>query len=317
MFKKILLIFISVFILLSCSAEVVSPDKNDSGNSSPVNPPVIVPQPILDAEAMKYGIDISQDDNTIKQQIEIKLKEYNKDKGEYRVIFIGKPKDNYSYLNSLAALTLEASKNLYARKIIIDISKTYFYDRSIKYKMFEGRNAGNYAKLNFIFPENSIRIIESTAFIRMYSNLDEIAIPDSVITIGDYAFQQADGLKKITFGSKLENIGEGAFSYSELLELVLPESLVSIGEGAFSGSYKLKKITIPASLKSIGDNAFASCSELTTVVYNGTSPDTLKNNTALLYCDNLTTLIIPNAVDEKDPKWKTFLGGKFNNIRKN
>ena len=121
----------------------------------------------------------------------------------------------------------------------------------------------------------------------------EITIPDSVIGIAA-AFQLSEVLNKITFSekSKLEYIGELAFSYSTVKEIVIPVSVKLIGRKPFGSS-------------------------LTTVTYLGTKPNTISNNGDVFDgCVNLTTLIVPNAENIDDPAWKTFLGGSFNEVRK-
>ena len=85
--------------------------------------------------------------------------------------------------------------------------------------------------------------------------------------------------------------------------------------GAFT-PLEVTELTIPASVKSIGYYAFGNSQNLTTVIYYGTSPNTINNNDALSECLKLTTLIIPNAENDKDEGWKTFLGGTFTDIRK-
>ena len=260
-----------------------------------IEPPLMPPVPILDAEAIKYGIDISQEDNLIKEQIKTKLKEYKQAYGKNKVIFIGTPKADYLVSASLTKLTLEAAKELYIQNVTIDISKVYFNERKIKSRMFRGgvNNVG-YFELSFILPENSIRVIEGNAFSLFSKHFKEIAIPDSVIGIKSYAFQVDNSLSKVTFGadSKLEYIEGLAFSYCPIEEIVIPASVTSLGRKAFGDS-------------------------LTTVTYLGTKPDTIKNNGDVFDgCVNLKTLIVPNAEDPSDPAWKTFLGGSFNEVRK-
>ena len=250
--------------------------------------------PVLDDEAIKYGIDISQEDNIIKEQIKIKLKEYRNDKGQYKVIFTGKPKDDYLVSASLTKLTLEVARDLSISEAIIDVSNVYFNERKIKSRMFRGGVSLGYFNLSFILPKNIIRVIEGNAFSFLNNYLREITIPDSVIGIDAAAFQLSEVLNKITFSekSKLEYIGELAFSYSTV-----------------------KEIVIPASVKSIGRKPFGS--SLTTVTYLGTKPNTIMNNKNVFDdCVNLKTLLIPNAEDPDDPAWKTFLGGNFTDIRK-
>lgn len=71
------------------------------------------PLPVLDEEAKTYGIDISQEDSAIKEQIKTKLEKYKQDKGVYKVIFTGTPKAEYFQRNSLAKLVIEVAERLY------------------------------------------------------------------------------------------------------------------------------------------------------------------------------------------------------------
>ena len=69
-------------------------------------------------------------------------------------------------------------------------------------------------------------------------------IPESVTSIGDYAFNAS----------------------SFLISLSIPESVTSIGKDAFSYCESLTFISIPEGVTSIGDYAFEGCSSLTSVV---------------------------------------------------
>ena len=194
-----------------------SGNTGDGGNTggidvpwTDIEEPLMPPVPILDAEAMQYGIDISQDDAKIKEEIKTKLKKY--ESGKYKVIFIGTPKKEYAQRNSLTYMVLEVIKNmdnLYYTEITIDVSKVYFNERKIKSGMFQGGVSLGYLDLKFILPENSIRVIEGNAFRFLNNYLREITIPDSVIGIDAAAFQNDLFLEKITISenSKLEYIG--------------------------------------------------------------------------------------------------------------
>ena len=76
----------------------------------------------------------------------------------------------------------------------------------------------------------------------------EFTIPDSVTSIGSYAFARCDSLTSI----------------------VIPDGVTSIGDNAFFWCDSLTSVTIGNSVTSIGDNAFAWCDSLTDVYYGGT-----------------------------------------------
>ncbi len=101
---------------------------------------------------------------------------------------------------------------------------------------------------------------------------DELVIPDSVTSIGSYAFS----------------------NYSRLTSVTIPDSVTSIGFGAFSNCSSLTSVTIPDSVTSIGMSAFFNCSSLTSV----TIPDgvTTIGSWAFQYCSSLTSITIPNSV---------------------
>ena len=76
-------------------------------------------------------------------------------------------------------------------------------------------------------------------------NLISIQIPDSVTSIGDYAFRYCSSLTSVT----------------------IPDSVTSIGWYAFEGCSSLTSVTIGSSVTSIGSDAFYDCPKLVEV-YN-------------------------------------------------
>ncbi len=98
-----------------------------------------------------------------------------------------------------------------------------------------------------------------------------VAIPNTVTTIGDFAFcgdysNQSYNLKAVTFGasSKLSQIGHSAFANAQLQTLLLPESVTKIGSEAFINN-SLREIRIPSGVTEIGSRAFANNSSLKTI----------------------------------------------------
>ncbi|MBO4252206.1 MAG: leucine-rich repeat domain-containing protein, partial [Clostridia bacterium] len=86
-------------------------------------------------------------------------------------------------------------------------------------------------------------------------------IPDSVTSIGDWAFGGCSGLTSVTIGNSVTSIGYGAFyGCSSLTSITIPDSVTSIGDGAFYGCSSLMSINVSANnmnYKSIDGNLYS------------------------------------------------------------
>ena len=141
---------------------------------------------------------------------------------------------------------------------------------------------------------NSVTTIGSYAFDDC-SNLTSVTIPNSVTTIGKYAFSDCSGLTSVTIGNSVTTIGGHAFSgCSGLTSVTIPNSVTTIGEYAFEFCSGLTSVTIPNSVTTIGESAFSGCSSLTSV----TIPNSVTTigKYAFIYCRSLTSVTIPNSV---------------------
>ncbi len=74
-----------------------------------------------------------------------------------------------------------------------------------------------------------------------------IRIPDSVTSIGEWAFSGCSSLQQINIPDSVTSIGDYAFSgCSSLKQIDVPDSVTSIGYSVFSDCLSLKQINIPA-----------------------------------------------------------------------
>ena len=90
-----------------------------------------------------------------------------------------------------------------------------------------------------------------------------VFVPDSVVEIGDSAFEFCDELSNINIPESVKIIGNEAFwACNSLKEITLPDSLVEIGSDAFGCCFGFTSVRIPKSVKKIGTSPFIYCINL-------------------------------------------------------
>ena len=102
------------------------------------------------------------------------------------------------------------------------------------------------------------------------TSLTSVTIPNSVTSIGSDAFQGCTSLTSVTIPDSVTSIGGWAFYYcTSLTSVTIPDGVTSIGGWAFYNCTSLTSVTIPDSVTSIGMSAFEDCTSLTDVYYAG------------------------------------------------
>ena len=208
-------------------------------------------------------------------------------------------------------------------QIVVDSENTAYDSRDNCNAIIKtGTNELVFGCQNTIIP-NTVTSIGAYAFWSCDA-LTSITIPNSVISIGNYAFSACSGLEQIVvdagntvydsrdncnaiiktgtnellFGCKntvipntVTSIGNYAFySCSGMTEITIPNAVTTIGNYAFSFCTGLTSITIPNSVTSIGSDAFNFCRNLTSVSIG--SSVTFIGSTAFYYCENLTSITV-------------------------
>ncbi|MCM1505634.1 MAG: leucine-rich repeat protein [Ruminococcus flavefaciens] len=130
----------------------------------------------------------------------------------------------------------------------------------------------------------------------------DVAISDSVISIGNDAFRDCSGLTSAVIPNSVTSIGYNAFwGCQSLTSIVIPDSLISIGDSAF-GYSGLTSIRLPDSVNTIGVNAFYNCTDLKSVEIS----DSLSviDEKTFFNCSALKSVEIPENV--KSIKYNAF-----------
>jgi hypothetical protein len=139
-----------------------------------------------------------------------------------------------------------------------------------------------------------------------FTSITTVAIPDSITSIGDYAFDYCFGLTSATIPDSVTNLGVYAFAWcNSLTNVVIGNSVSAIGYWTFYECWKLTQVTIPDSVTSIGENAFGA-NELLTNIIIGKGVTNIASQT-FDYCPSLTSIL----VDALNPAYSSVDGVLF------
>lgn len=125
--------------------------------------------------------------------------------------------------------------------------------------------------------------------------LGDYVIPNSVTSIGAWAFRDCSNLTSVTIPSGVTHIeGTAFYNCSSLTNITIPSSVTDIGGWAFGGCISLTSIDIPNSVTSIKEHTFEGCTNLISV----TIPSSITSieSYAFYNCSRLAGVRIPGSV---------------------
>ncbi len=141
---------------------------------------------------------------------------------------------------------------------------------------------------------NSVTSIGAYAF-KGCLDLVSVTLPETVVSISIHAFDGCQNLVSINLPNTITTIGAHAFNNcNNLASITLPESIKVIPSGVFSGCMYLKEVHIPDGVTHIGERAFADNTSLKKVVMG--KKINLIGPAAFSGCINLQTIQIKNLV---------------------
>lgn len=142
---------------------------------------------------------------------------------------------------------------------------------------------------------NDCNAIVETSTNTLMQGCNTTVIPNSVTSIGEYAFCRCTDLASVTIPNDVTSIENGAFfGCTGLSSIIIPNSVTSIGSEAFYYCTNLTSVTIGNSVTAIGEEAFYECMSLTSV----TIPNSVTSigDYAFYACTSLTEITIGNSV---------------------
>lgn len=120
------------------------------------------------------------------------------------------------------------------------------------------------------------------------TNINRVALPNSLRTIGAYAFSaenKENSLRSISFGNNLETIGKNAFYKStQVKDIVIPDKVKTIRLNAFSNCENLRTVSVGSGVVTVEPFAFNANPNLMSITWN--SKTRIENDAFNSYAKN-------------------------------
>lgn len=137
--------------------------------------------------------------------------------------------------------------------------------------------------------------------------LKTIMLPNSLTSIGKYAFFGCNSLTNMIIPNSVTRIKTSAFFYcTGLINITIPYSVISIEDAAFYDCFALKDLTIPNSVIRIGEDVFANCTGLVSFTF----PNSVSSIGFSLFngCTGLNSILVRSD----NPNYSSVGGVLFN-----
>lgn len=176
----------------------------------------------------------------------------------------------------------------------------YWYRLDSDGKATITRYEGNTAEL--VIPAqldgHPVTRIGGAAFYAHYE-LTHVSLQEGITEIEAKAFCFCGLLTGVTLPDSLTTIGDYAFDHSGLTSITIPEHVTFIGESAF-GCTLLTSVSIPKSVVTVKGNPFSSCSELAVIEVSQDSVSLKAIDGVLFSTDDARLVCYPSASDRTE-----------------
>ena len=165
-------------------------------------------------------------------------------------------------------------------------------------------------------PEGVVSIGESSFY--RCKDIKTISLPKGITSLGKAAFSGCTNLTQISYGNEINYIGIAAFGACIHLETppFYKMKLETIYGNSFWGCDKFQTVEFPSTLRKVEDQAFTKSDNLTSLIFN--SDQVIIEDGAFCYCENVRKLIFtkgkPTSIgdslfgeNEKTPDGKSFI----------